>query len=114
MKITRLRVYPIARVFALIYAVIGFFFWLVYCFGRAEYITLPFGFIAPFLNMNVNLNLHRFQNPGYNILLLFASVVAYALSGWVTSAVAILAFNVYARLRGGISADFLRIKEVHN
>ena len=111
MKIIGFKIQPIASVFAVIYAALGAFFWLSYCVSGVEYITLPVGLIAPLLRLNVNFNLHRSSDVLYNVLLLLGSVLTYAFSGWLTSALAVLCVNVVAKMRNGIDADFIRIRE---
>jgi hypothetical protein len=46
MKIVSLRIEPIARVSAIIYATFGFLFWITYCLSDVDTITLPIGVIA--------------------------------------------------------------------
>ena len=111
MKIVALRIQPIARVVAAIYAVFGASFWMAYCLSKAQYLTLPVGLIAPMVHFNFNFNFHRSTDVVYNVLLLLASIAGYALTGWLTAAVLIICFNVAAWLKGGIDADFISFRE---
>ena len=47
MRIVSVRVAPVARVLAIAYAVFGLVAFLVYAFGSAEALALPFGVLAP-------------------------------------------------------------------
>ena len=111
MKIIGFKVQPIASVFAVIYAGLGAFFWITYCVSGVDYITLPVGVIAPLLNLNFNFHLHRSSSILYNLLLLLGSLLSYGFSGWVTSAVGVICFNAIAKMKGGINADFIRLRE---
>jgi hypothetical protein len=111
MKIIALRVQPIARTLAIVYAAFGLLFWIAFCLNDVEYITLPVGVIAPLLNFNFNFNFHRSHDVVHNALLLLGSILSYALSGWLTAAAAVICFNVVARWKGGIDADFISLRQ---
>jgi hypothetical protein len=111
MKIVALRIQPIAKVVAAIYAVFGVSFWIAYCFGKAQYLTLPVGLVAPMIHLNFNFNFHRTNDVAYNVLLFLALVAGYALTGWLTAMVVVICFNLAARLKGGIDADFISFRE---
>jgi UDP-N-acetylmuramyl pentapeptide phosphotransferase/UDP-N-acetylglucosamine-1-phosphate transferase len=68
---------------------------------------LPIGVIAPFLHLNINFNLHRSPDVLYNALIFVGSVGSYAASGWLTSAIAVICFNAFAKARGGVDASFI-------
>jgi hypothetical protein len=95
MKIMALRIQPIARAVAAIYAIFGASFWITYCFSKAEYLTLPVGIVAPMVHFNFHF--HRTTDVVYNVLLFLGSVAGYALTGW--------------RWKGGIDADFISFRE---
>jgi hypothetical protein len=76
----------------------------VYALSTAEFLTLPFGILAPLFHLNLNFNLARSGGVFYNILLCTAAVLSYALTGWITGAFAALCFNIIAKLIGGIDA----------
>ena len=111
MKLVALRIRPIAKVGAAIYAVLGASFWIAYCFGEGRYLTIPVGLVAPLVHFNLNFHFQRTQAPVYNVLLFLASVLGYALTGWMTAMSAVICFNVAARLKGGIDADFICFRE---
>jgi hypothetical protein len=75
--------------------------------SNVDTITLPVGVIAPLLHLNVNFDFHRSPSVLVNCLFLLGSLAAYAAIGWLTAALAVTCFNVAARLKGGISTDFV-------
>ena len=111
MKIVALRIQPIAKVVAAIYSIFGVSFWITYCLSKAEYLTLPVGLVAPMVNFSFSLHFHRTTDAAYNMLLFVASVAGYALTGWLTAMVLVICFNLAARLKGGIDADFISFSE---
>jgi hypothetical protein len=111
MKIMALRIQPIARVVAAIYAIFGASFWITYCFSKAPYLTLPVGIVAPMVHFNFNFHFHRTTDVVYNVLLFLASIAGYALTGWLTAMALVICFNVAARWKGGIDADFISFRE---
>jgi hypothetical protein len=110
-KIRALRIQPIARVVAAIYAIFGAAFWIAYCFSKAPYLTLPVGIVAPWLIFGFNFHFHRTTDVAYNVLLFLGSVAGYALTGWLTGTALVVCFNVAARWKGGIDADFISFRE---
>jgi hypothetical protein len=111
MKIMALRIQPIARVGAAIYAIFGASFWITYCFSNAQYLTLPVGVVAPMVNFSFSFHFHRTTDVVYNVLLFLGSVAGYALTGWLTAAALVICFNVAAKWKGGIRADFISFRE---
>jgi hypothetical protein len=111
MKILALKIQPIARVFATIYAVFGLLSWIAFRVAGMSYITLPFGIIGPLVHLNFNLTLPRSNNLFYNLLLVLGSIGSFALTGWLTAAVGVFCFNLVAKRRRGISADFVSLRE---
>jgi hypothetical protein len=63
------------------------------------------------VHFNFNFHFHRTTDVVYNVLLFLASVAGYALTGWLTAAVVVICFNVAARWKGGINADFISFRE---
>ncbi len=100
MRILAVRVEPVARVMAIIYAFFGVPAFLVFSFTDAQYLTLPFGIVAPLVHLNFNINLPRSTNPFYNLFCCVAEIIAYAVTGWITGAATALCFNLVARQRG--------------
>lgn len=96
---------------AIIYALFGTVFWITYYLSNVEYITLPVGVIGPLLHLNFNLKFTRSTDVTYNMLLLLGSAASYALTGWLTAAAGVICFNVAARWRGGIDADFISFRQ---
>ena len=113
MKILALRIQPIAKVVAAIYGLFGIVFWITFCFTKAPYLTLPVGLVAPMVHFhfNFNFNVHRANDVAYNVLLFLASVIGYALTGWLTAMALVICFNLAAWLKGGIDADFISFRE---
>jgi hypothetical protein len=111
MKIVALRIQPIARVTAAIYAIFGASFWVTYCLGNAPYLTLPVGLVGPMVHFGFNFHFHRTGDAVYNGLLFLASVGGYALTGWLTAMALVICFNIAARLKGGIDANFISFRE---
>ncbi|HEU4416876.1 MAG TPA: hypothetical protein VFT65_18950 [Candidatus Angelobacter sp.] len=107
MRIISIRLSPVARVLAIAYAVFGLGAFLVYAFGSAQYFTLPLGIIGPVFHLNLNINLARSGGVLYNIYLLAAAVLSYALTGWITGMAAAACFNVVAKQTGGIDAKYV-------
>jgi hypothetical protein len=106
MRITSIRIAPVARIMAIAYAVFGLVAFLLFAVKGDQYLTLPFGVVAPLVHLNLNLNLVRSTGLFYNIFLCLAAVVSYSLTGWVTGAVGTLLFKVIAKHTGGIDAKY--------
>jgi hypothetical protein len=107
MKIIGLRIAPVARIAAIIYAAFGFLFWIAFSWSDVGVITLPVGVIAPLLHLNVNFNFPRSASVLVNCCYLLGSLVAYAVTGWLTAALAVTCFNLAAKLKGGFNTDFV-------
>jgi hypothetical protein len=107
MKIVRLRIRPISQTLAFIYAAFGLLFCISFWLSGVEYMTLPVGVVGPLLHVNLNFNFQKSPVFSYNALLLLGSIVSYALTGWLTAAVAVTCFNIVAKLKGGINAGFI-------
>ena len=109
MRIMSVRVAPIARILAIAYAVFGLVAFVQFAVSNVQYLTLPFGVVAPLLHLNFNFNLARSTNVSYNLFLCLASVVSYSLTGWLTGAVAAVCFNQIAKYTGGIDAKYASV-----
>lgn len=107
MRIISVRVEPVARIFASVYAVFGLIAWITYAVGTADSFTLPFGILGPLFHLNLNLHLARSREVLYNTFLCVSSVLAYGLSGWITGLVGAFCFNVTAKRTGGIDAKYV-------
>src|SRR5258708_26260338 len=106
MRIIGIRIEPCARVLAIAYAVLGLSAFVFFAISRADYMTLPFGILAPLFHLNVNLNLVQSSSMLYNIFLCVAAVLSYALTGWITGLVAASCFNAVAKLTGGVEPKY--------
>ena len=107
MRIVGIRVEPFARVLAITYTVFGLSAYAVFAIKNSDSLTLPFGILAPLVNLDFTLNLPRSSGVFYNIFLCVAAVLSYALSGWITGVVGALCFNAVAKQTGGIDAKYL-------
>lgn len=107
MRIISIRVAPVARILALTYAALGFCGFVFFAFSSADVLTLPFGIVMPLLYLNANFKFARSSDPVYNIFLGLASVLFYALTGWITGAVLTMCFNFVAKQMGGIDAKYV-------
>jgi hypothetical protein len=106
MRLVSIRPGPIARIVAVVYAFLGLVIFVEFALSSSEYLTLPFGVLAIGVHLNLNLNLPRSSNPYYNIFLCIACVLSYALTGWITGAVATLCFNAVSNKLGGIDSKY--------
>jgi hypothetical protein len=107
MRITSLRVTPVASVLAIIYAILAPFSVIQLKLSGANRYTLPLGVVAPLVHLNLNLTVPMPSSVLPGLLLCVAAICFYAVTGWLTGAVAVLSFNLVARLRGGIEASVL-------
>jgi hypothetical protein len=107
MRIISVRVSPVAKVLAIVYAVFGLSAFVTYAASGAQFLTLPFGILAPLFHLNINFNLARSGGVLYNTFLGVAAVLSYALTGWITGTVAAVLFNVIAKHTGGIDAKYV-------
>jgi hypothetical protein len=65
------------------------------------------GILAPLVHLNFNLHFALPDNFLTGVLSAVAASVSYALSGWLTGAAAVLAFNFVARRMGGVEASLI-------
>jgi hypothetical protein len=93
MRIISVRPAPVARVFALTYAVCGLAAFLVYAFTTVQSFILPVGIIMGIFHLNFNFQLARSTDLISNVFLCAGSVSSYALSGWITGVTVTLCFN---------------------
>jgi hypothetical protein len=114
MRIISVKMEPFARILTVVYALFGLFRFVLYAFRGDTYLTLPFGVLAPLFNLNVNFNLGRPSGALGNVLLGLASIIAYAVTGWITGAVFVLCFNFIAKRMGGIDAKFVAVRNGEN
>ncbi|MGO8794644.1 MAG: hypothetical protein ACLQLC_07465 [Candidatus Sulfotelmatobacter sp.] len=107
MRITSFRVTPVARVLAIIYGIFGLTYVPTLFLLGAKQMILPVGIVAPLVFLNLNL---RFALPSHfltGVLSVVAASLCYAVTGGLTGAAAVLAFNFVAGQLGGIEASVL-------
>lgn len=107
MRIISIRVEPVARIFAGAYAFFGLLAFFLYAVAKTGSLTLPFGVLAPLVQLSLNLHLGGSNGVAYNIFLCIAAVFSYAFSGWVTGLALALCFNLIAKQAGGIDAKYV-------
>jgi hypothetical protein len=107
MRIISVRPAPVARVFALTYAVFGLAAFVVYAVSSAQAFTLPIGIVMSIFHLNMNFQLARSPDLLANAFLFVAAVLSYALTGWITGIAMALCFNFIAEKTGGIDAKFV-------
>lgn len=111
MRIISVRPSPVARVFALTYAVCGLAAFVVFAFSSLQTFILPIGVIMGIFHLNLNFQLARSTDLIANAFLCIGAVFSYALSGWITGVAVALCFNFIARKTGGIGAEFVVVAE---
>jgi len=104
MRIMSFRITPVARVLAIIYGACGFTYVPVLLLMGAKQMTLPIGIVAPLVFLNLNLHIAMPTHFLTGILSAIGASFCYAVTGWLTGAAAVLAFNLVARMMGGIDA----------
>jgi hypothetical protein len=104
-RIVGVKWQKLALILAIIYPPVGLTgFFFAYIRGDASF-TLPIGFVMPLVNFAINLHLPRGTSFAYDLLLGLGTLVAYAVSGWITGAVVAGVFNLAASWLGGIDAN---------
>ena len=99
---------PVALALSCVYGAFGLLNFLFFAFSKSEYLTLPFGFVAPpLLYLNQNLKLPRTSSLAYSAFYAVAEVLAYAATGLITGASGVLCLNFVAKKMGGIPARFV-------
>jgi len=109
MRITSIRVASVALILMVTYAVFGLIAFVVVAVGNTQYLTLPFGFVAPLFHLNFNFNLERSSNVFSNLFACIAAILFYSATGWLTGAVSALCFNFVAKRIGGIDAKYVSV-----
>jgi len=111
MRIISIRVAPVARIVAAVYAMIGLLIWLRFAFGSEQYLSFPLGLVAPLFNLNLNFHLERSSSVFYGLFMCIASVLSYSVTGWLTGAGAALCFNLIAKRIGGVDAKYFAVSD---
>jgi hypothetical protein len=107
MRIMSFRVTPVPRVLAILYGVYGFAYVPTLLLMGSKQMILPVGIVAPLVFLNLNLHFAMPTHFLTGILPAVAASLRYAVTGWLTGAAAVLAFNFVARQMGGIEASVL-------
>lgn len=111
MRIMSLKVAPIAKVLAILYAACSPLIAIRMVLSEAEYLRIPLGLFAPPLTyLNINFDIQRPTHFLSGILFMLCAAACYAATGWLTGAVAVVFFNFIARRTGGIQASVI-VKE---
>jgi hypothetical protein len=111
MRIISVQPAPVARIFALTYAVCGLVAFLQYAFSSMQAFILPIGILMGVFHLNMNFQLERSPDLLANAFLCGGAVLSYALSGWITGVALTLCINFIARKTGGIDAKFVTVAE---
>ena len=98
---------PVATILAIIYGALGVCYAVQVLIADLRQITLPLGILVPLIHFNFNLHLPAPTHFLSGILSALAAGACYAMSGWLTGAAAVLAFNFLAARMGGIDASIL-------
>ncbi|HEY1800246.1 MAG TPA: hypothetical protein VGG46_04860 [Terriglobales bacterium] len=109
MRIVSIRAFQVAKVLGIVYTLFGFTTFILYAVRGDEALTLPFGILAPLVNLNVNLTLPHMNGVLYNIFLCAAALISYAVTGWITGMFLAFCFNFIAKKTNGIEAKYLFI-----
>ncbi len=107
MRIMSFRITPVARVLAIIYGMYGFAYVPILLLTGTKQMILPIGIVAPLVFLNLNLHLAMPTHFLTGILSTIVASLCYTITGWLTGAAAVLAFNLVARMIGGIDAAVL-------
>jgi hypothetical protein len=107
MRIVSFRITPVACVLAIIYGLYGFAYVPILLLTGAKQMILPIGIVAPLVFFNLNLHIAMPTHFLTGILSAMAASLCYAVTGWLTGTAAVLAFNLVARMMGGIDAAVL-------
>ena len=109
MRIIAIRVRPVCLAFSCLYAVVGLFAFIQYCFlEEMQQFTLPVGIIAPFVHFNLNINVPRSMTASAPFAYAIVAMFAYAVSGCISGLIGTHIFNFIAGIMGGIDARFVK------
>jgi hypothetical protein len=111
MRIISVGPAPVARIFALTYAVCGLVAFIQYAFSSMQTFILPIGILMGVFHLNMNFQLGRSSDLLANAFLCVGAILSYALSGWITGVALTLCFNLIAHKTGGIDAKFVTVAE---
>jgi hypothetical protein len=109
MRIMSVRPAPIARLFALTYAICGVGAFVVWAFTSLPTYYLPVGLVMGLFHLTINFQVGRSADLLANAFLCVGSILSYALTGWITGIALTLCFNFIAQKTGGIDAKFVLV-----
>jgi len=109
MRIIAIRVRPVCIAFTCLYAIVGLFGFIQFCFLESmQQFTFPIGILTPFIYFTINLHVDRLTMSSLPVVYVIAAVVAYAISGFITGFIGTYMFNFIANIMGGIDARFVK------
>jgi hypothetical protein len=111
MRIISIEPAPVARVFALTYAVFGFAAFAAYAFSSLQFFIFPIGIIMGVFHLVFNLQLPRSHDLIANAFFCGGAILSYAASGWITGVALALCFNFIAQKTGGINVKFVSVDD---
>ena len=101
MRIIAIRVRPVCLAFSCLYAVVGLFAFIQYCFlEEMQQFTLPVGIIAPFVHFNLNINVPRSMTASAPFAYAIVAMFAYAISGCISGLIGTHIFTPHCRHGG--------------
>lgn len=108
MRIMSLKIPPVARVFAILYAAFSPIIVVSMLLSGAGRLRIPLGLFAPPLTyLNINFDIQRPTHFLTGALFMVFAAACYAVTGWLTGAAAVLCFNFISRRTGGVLASVL-------
>jgi hypothetical protein len=111
MRIISIRPAPVARLFALTYAICGLGSFVVWTFTSLQTYYLPVGLVMGIFHLTMNFQIGRSPDLLANAFLCVGSILSYALTGWITGVVLTLCLNFIAQKTGGIDAKFVSVAD---
>ncbi len=108
MRIIAVQARPVCTALSIVYGFLGLaaFFWFDY--DNLSQLILPLGLYLPLTCLTFNVRVDRAMALDNPAVWTIASMLAYALSGFITGAILTYCFNFVAGLMGGIDARFVR------
>lgn len=107
MRIVAVQPEPVARILSITYSIVSVSYFFLFVHSDAQSLTLPLGVVAPMITLNFNLHLPRPSSLAVGMGYFVATILCYAISGWLTGAAGVLCFNWVSKLMGGFDAKFV-------
>lgn len=108
MRIIAVRAQPVCLVVSIVYGFVGLAAFIWFDYDSLTQLILPIGFYLPLTYLGVNIHADRAVALNEPVIWAIVSVLAYALSGYITGTILTYSFNFVAGLMGGIDARFVR------